>query len=63
MFRDCRIDLSTVTTITENPTQITAKVLAKYDATKLLSIHYNENEELTLIFDNINMKKEWWYGL
>lgn len=59
----CRIDLKTVTYISELPTVVNAKAIEKYDNSLLLSIHYGRDEELLLLFDNKETKFEWWCGL
>jgi len=52
-----------VTSITENPTAIKRKKLDKYDKSLLLSIHHGNNEELVLLFPDVELKREWWYGI
>ena len=62
-LRDSRIDLKSVTSITETPTALKRKKIDKYDASLLLSIHHGNNEELVLTFPDLDLKREWWHGL
>ena len=64
-FRDTRIDLQTVTSISDMPTHAKKKLLTRYQASGLLSVHYglNSSEELLLHFEDEKVKREWWCGL
>lgn len=62
-LRDCRIDIKTISHISELPTYIKAKAIEKYDSSLLLSIHYGQNEELVLLFNDQRTKFDWWCGL
>jgi len=62
-LRDCRIDIKTISHISELPTYIKSKAIEKYDSSLLLSIHYGQNEELVLLFNDEKMKRDWWCGL
>jgi len=63
LHRDSKIDLRTVRSISEFPTVINKKKLAKYNQSLLLSIHHGTHSELVLCFDSIEQKTEWWCGL
>lgn len=61
--RDTRIDLRTVSRITEVPTAMKAKAQLKYDKNLILSIHYGNDQEIVLLFEDSEAKMEWWCGL
>ncbi len=63
LLRDTRIDLRTVTRITEVPTVMKAKAQLKYDQSLILSIHYGNDQEIVLLFEDSETKTEWWCGL
>lgn len=63
IFRDSKIDLRTVTTVSETPVSLKRKKMTKYEDEEVLSILFGKEEELILIFDTRDDKLDWWCGI